>query len=98
MPAAVVGLLVSVATGVAAGFAPAWGAARLDPVVALLSLGEPRRFLLRPLGGGRSRAFALGQGDLLVTGGQTQRRFEHSVPKVKMAGARMSVVFRHGVG
>jgi alkylated DNA repair dioxygenase AlkB len=70
----------------------------VDPVVALLSLGEPRRFLLRPLGGGRSRAFALGQGDLLVTGGQTQRRFEHSVPKVKMAGARMSVVFRHGVG
>ena len=30
-----VGLLVSVGTGVAAGFAPAWGASRLDPVVAL---------------------------------------------------------------
>ena len=70
----------------------------VDPVVALLSLGQPRRFLLRPLGGGRSRAFTLGQGDLLVTGGQTQRRFEHSVPKVKVAGARMSIVFRHGVG
>ena len=68
-----------------------------DPVVALVSLGQPRRFLLRPHGGGRSRAFALGHGDLLVTGGQTQRRFEHSVPKVKSAGPRMSVVFRHGV-
>ena len=47
-----------------------------DPVVALVSLGEPRKFLLRPRGGGQSRAFRLGQGDLLVTGGQTQRRFE----------------------
>lgn len=30
-----VGLAVSVATGIVSGFAPAWGAARLDPVVAL---------------------------------------------------------------
>jgi alkylated DNA repair dioxygenase AlkB len=70
----------------------------LNPVVALVSLGEPRKFLLRPHGGGRSRVFKLGQGDLLVTGGQTQRRFEHSVPKVKAAGARLSLAFRHGVG
>ncbi len=58
----------------------------VDPVVALVSLGEPRTFLLRPQGGGKSRAFKLGRGDLLVTGGQTQRRFEHSVPKVKSSG------------
>ena len=70
----------------------------VDPVVALVSLGEPRTFLLRPQGGGRSRTFKLGRGDLLVTGGQTQRRFEHSVPKVKASGPRMSIVFRHGVG
>ena len=70
----------------------------VDPVVALVSLGSPRRFLLRPTGGGRSRAFQLNRGDLLVTGGQTQRRFEHSVPKVKSAGARISIAFRHGVG
>ncbi len=70
----------------------------VDPVVALLSLGEPRTFLLRPQGGGTSRAFRLGHGDLLVTGGQTQRRFEHSVPKVKASGARVSIAFRHGVG
>ena len=68
-----------------------------DPVVALLSLGEPRTFLLRPVRGGRSRSFKLGRGDLLVTGGQTQRRFEHSVPKVKTAGPRMSLAFRYGV-
>ena len=29
----------------------------VDPVVALVSLGEPRTFLLRPQGGGRSRRF-----------------------------------------
>jgi alkylated DNA repair dioxygenase AlkB len=69
----------------------------MNPLVALVSLGEPRTFLLRPQGGGRSSAFKLGHGDLLVTGGQTQRRFEHSVPKVKAAGARMSIAFRHGV-
>jgi len=69
----------------------------VDPLVALVSLGEPRKFLLRPVGGGKSRTFKLGRGDLLVTGGRTQRCFEHSVPKVKAAGARMSIVFRHGV-
>ncbi|HEY6429227.1 MAG TPA: alpha-ketoglutarate-dependent dioxygenase AlkB [Acidimicrobiales bacterium] len=68
-----------------------------DPVVALVSLGEARTFLLRPRGGGKSRAFRLGHGDLLVTGGQTQRRFEHSVPKAKASGTRMSIAFRHGV-
>ena len=31
-----------------------------DPVVALLSLGHPRRLLLRPRGGGPSRSFAAG--------------------------------------
>ena len=41
----------------------------------------------RMVAGGRG-SFKLGQGDLLVTGGQTQRRFEHCVPKVKAAGAR----------
>ena len=69
-----------------------------DPVVALVSFGEPRKFLLRPRGGGRPLSFRLGQGDLLVTGGQTQRRFEHCVPKVRSAGARLSLAFRHGVG
>jgi putative ABC transport system permease protein len=30
-----VSVLVSILTGVVSGFAPAWGASRLDPVVAL---------------------------------------------------------------
>jgi alkylated DNA repair dioxygenase AlkB len=69
----------------------------VDPVVALVSLGETRTFRLRPQEGGTSRAFRLGHGDLLVTGGRTQRRFEHSIPKIKASGPRMSIVFRHGV-
>lgn len=63
--------------------------------VAIVSLGEPRRFLLRPLGGGRSRAFNLGWGDLLVMGGACQRTWEHGVPKAASAQSRMSLVFRH---
>jgi putative ABC transport system permease protein len=31
----VISMMVSVITGVVSGFAPAWGASRLDPVVAL---------------------------------------------------------------
>ena len=67
------------------------------PLVALLSVGQPRRFLLRPYGGGKSRAYMLGRGDLLVTGGETQRTWEHSVPKVAAAGPRISIAFRHGM-
>jgi len=68
------------------------------PVVALVSLGHPRKFLLRPKGGGRSRPFELGGGDLLVTGGRTQRAWQHSVPKVaRAAGPRISLAFRHGM-
>jgi hypothetical protein len=32
-----------------------------------------------------------------VTGGRTQRDWEHSVPKVAAAGPRISVAFRYGV-
>lgn len=69
-----------------------------QPIVALVSVGEPRKFLLRPKGGGRSRALRLGGGDLLVTGGRTQRNWEHSVPKVaQAAGPRISIAYRYGL-
>ncbi len=68
-----------------------------NPVVALISLGEPRKFLLRRKGGGPSRALMLGRGDLLVTGGKTQRAWDHSVPKVARAGPRISVAYRYGL-
>jgi alkylated DNA repair dioxygenase AlkB len=67
------------------------------PIIALVSLGERRKFLLRPRGGGASLAFALGRGDLLVTGGRTNRDWEHAVPKVARAGPRISLAFRYGM-
>ena len=35
-------------------------------------------------------------GDLLVTGGSSQRTWQHTVPKVAKAGPRISITFRHG--
>jgi alkylated DNA repair dioxygenase AlkB len=67
----------------------------VDPRVAIVSLGHPRRFLLRARSGGRSRAFHLGRGDLLVMGGSSQRTWLHGIPKVAAAGPRISVTFRH---
>jgi alkylated DNA repair dioxygenase AlkB len=67
-----------------------------DTVVALVSLGSPRKFLLRPKGGGSSLRFVTRPGDLLVLGGTCQRTWEHSVPKSKGAGTRISVMFREG--
>jgi alkylated DNA repair dioxygenase AlkB len=68
-----------------------------EPIVVLVSLGESRKFLLRPKGGGRSTAFHLGRGALFVTGGRTQREWEHCVPKVAHAGPRISLAFRYGM-
>ena len=71
----------------------------VDAVVAVLTLGERRPFLLRPMPGRagaprRSRDLAPGPGDLLVMGGRCQRGWEHSVPKVARAGPRVSVTWR----
>ena len=65
-----------------------------DTVVAILSLGAPRRFLLKPAAGGPSHRFDLGGGDLLVMGGACQRTWRHGIPKVRSAGPRISVQFR----
>jgi alkylated DNA repair dioxygenase AlkB len=67
----------------------------VDPRVVIVSLGHPRRFLLRARQGGPSRVFLLGRGDLLVMGGSSQRTWQHSVPKAAAAGPRISVTFRH---
>ncbi|HSL58744.1 MAG TPA: alpha-ketoglutarate-dependent dioxygenase AlkB [Acidimicrobiales bacterium] len=73
------------------------GRVRRVTVVALVILGEPRRFLLRPTGGGPSIALDPGPGDLLVLGGTCQTTFEHCVPKRAHAGPRISVMFREPV-
>jgi alkylated DNA repair dioxygenase AlkB len=64
-------------------------------IVATVSLGGSRRFLIRPKGGGQSRAFELGGGDLVVMGGACQRLWEHTIPKVTVAQPRIALMFRH---
>jgi alkylated DNA repair dioxygenase AlkB len=63
-------------------------------LVATVSVGAPRRFLLRPHGGGRSIAYSIGWGDLIVMGGTCQRTWQHSVPKVARAEPRIAIMFR----
>jgi alkylated DNA repair dioxygenase AlkB len=65
-----------------------------DTVVAIVSLGAPRKFLLRPDGGGPSVGYELRGGDLLVLGGTCQHTWEHCIPKRANAGPRISVMFR----
>ncbi len=68
-----------------------------DPLVVTVSLGERRRFLLRPgTAGSPTHRFAPGGGDLLVMGGACQHEWQHTVPKEpRGAGARMSITMRH---
>lgn len=64
-------------------------------VMAIVSLGAPRRFLLSPVEGGGSVSFDFGMGDLLVMGGTIQRTWRHGVPKTnRPVGPRMSIMFR----
>ena len=65
-----------------------------DTMVAIVSLGDPRKLALRPRGGGESIGVTLGHGDLVVMGGSCQRTWEHAIPKVASAGPRISVQFR----
>jgi alkylated DNA repair dioxygenase AlkB len=70
-----------------------------DTMVAILSLGAPRRLSLRPAERGADAheplGFVVGHGDLLVMGGSCQRTWEHAILKTaKPVGPRISVQFR----
>jgi len=69
-----------------------------NTTVAIVTLGAARPFLVRPQGGGRSRDFRPGSGDLLVMGGTCQKFFEHAVPKVAASGPRVSASWRWAEG
>lgn len=71
---------------------------RHNALVGTVSVGEPRKFLLRPAGGGPSMTFNLGWGDLVMMGGECQRLWEHCVPKQRRAGPRISIMFRRAEG
>lgn len=76
-----------------------------DAVVATLSVGEPRRFLLKPnlerrsgsASASSSLSFDLGWGDLFVMGGTCQRTWQHAIPKRTHADPRISIMFRPAV-
>lgn len=65
------------------------------PLIASVSLGTPRRFLIRRRHGGESRSILLDHGDLLVMGGTMQKFWIHSVPKSPgLVGERINLTFR----
>jgi len=70
----------------------------VSAIVATVSLGQPRRFLLKPTEGGRTHSFPAGRGDLIVMGGTCQRTWRHAVPKVAHAGPRIALMFRPSWG
>lgn len=65
-----------------------------DSIIAIVSVGARRPFLLKPDDGGPSKRFVLGDGDLLVMGGSAQAKWQHGVPKVASVGARVCMMFR----
>jgi alkylated DNA repair dioxygenase AlkB len=66
-----------------------------DALVAILTFGAERPFLVRPAGGGRSIDLRPRSGDLLVMGGTCQAGWEHAVPKVAGGcGPRVSASVR----
>src|SRR5579875_1017668 len=68
-----------------------------NPIVATVSLGGRRTFLLRPRGTSAAQhRLEPGPGDLVVMGGACQAEWEHTVPKTaKPVAARMSATIRH---
>ena len=66
-----------------------------DPVVASVSFGVTRRFVVAPRGKGPRFSYSLGHGDLLVMGGSCQAHYRHGVPRATdVSGERLSVTFR----
>lgn len=70
------------------------------PLIASVSLGAERRFLLRPrvrTAEGRAPAsgLTLENGSLLVMKGDSQRRFQHALPRTrKPTGLRINLTYR----
>jgi alkylated DNA repair dioxygenase AlkB len=68
-----------------------------DPVVATVSLGAARRFVIKPRkpADGEPLALLLGHGGLLIMAGPCQRHYVHGVPRqAQVDGERISLTFR----
>jgi len=74
---------------------PELGPSADDVRIASVSLGAPRRFVLRHRRTREVRAFHLGGGSVLVMGGTTQRYFRHHLPRTRRpVEPRMNLTFR----
>lgn len=69
-----------------------------DPIIATLSLGAPRRFVLAARQGKHRAEYQLTDGSLLVMGGRCQTEYVHGIPKTNQPVApRLSLTFRRVV-
>lgn len=67
-----------------------------QPVIASLTLGETRRFVLRHQHHKERYEFKLSHGSLLIMAGNTQHSWQHCVPKtVRCQAPRINLTFRH---
>jgi alkylated DNA repair dioxygenase AlkB len=66
-----------------------------EPVIASLSLGAPRTFQFRRIGGRGRLNGRLTHGSLLVMHGRSQADWQHAIPKEPASGARINLTFRH---
>ena len=66
-----------------------------NPIIASVSFGHPRKFLLRHKRTKQVEEYELGNGDILLMAGTTQGYWEHQVPKTKKdVGERINLTFR----
>jgi alkylated DNA repair dioxygenase AlkB len=66
-----------------------------DPIIASVSLGEPRRFLFRHLISGEKHEMRLVPGSLLLMHKGCQRYWKHSLPKmINVKRPRINLTFR----
>ena len=64
------------------------------PVIASLSLGQERRFLVREKDQ-KSQGLLLGNGSLLIMKGQCQQKYQHALPKTRRkTGIRINLTYR----
>ena len=72
----------------------------VQPIIASLSLGAERKFVLKSkAAGGEKLELLLPHGSLLVMRGDTQKNYKHSLPRTKKpCGERMNLTFRRVFG
>jgi alkylated DNA repair dioxygenase AlkB len=67
----------------------------VNPVIASISLGAVRQFVMKHIKTGEKLKFDLAHGSLLVMGGACQHHWVHAVPKTAAAvGPRINLTFR----